>query len=115
ALPADAGGQISFLFVPRNGEETRNVKTALAIYAIAKGWQSGAIVDQHGNLNAAALAQTGHGNFGVIEQHGNGHDARLNQRGRNNSFGIFQFGQHTGGYISQTGNNGAGILFQQGW
>lgn len=115
AVPAHAGGSVSFEITPKNADEETAIRVGLAFYAIAKAIESDAAVIQNGNGNAAGIGQFGDGNFGVIEQQGDGHDASLVQNGNGNAYGVFQFGEGGSAHVAQNGDGGAGLLFQVGW
>jgi hypothetical protein len=115
AVPAHAGGSISFEITPKNAEEETAIRVGLAFYAIAKAIEGDAAVIQNGNGNAAGIGQFGSGNFGVIEQDGDGHEATLTQNGNGNAYGVFQFGEGGSAHVNQNGNGQAGLLFQVGW
>ncbi len=114
ALPAQAGGSISFNLAPRNGQEADMLSTGLRVYSLYRGIKGGDI-RQLGRGNMAGLAQAGRGNLGFIRQRGNGHSATLQQNGNDNAYGIFQYGRNTDAEIVQDGNNGAGATFSYGW
>ena len=114
AVPAEAGGRISFDVAPRNQREAAIFSTGIRVYSLFRGVKDGEI-RQQGNGNAAGLAQAGRGNVGFIQQQGNGHRATLQQNGDNNAYGIFQYGRNTDDEIVQNGNNRSGATFSFGW
>lgn len=115
ALPAVAGGTLSFTMNARNAEEANAVRAGLVLYRIARGVESGAFVHQDGSLNGAAIRQvSGGGSTGVIHQDGNRHRATLDQRGHGQSHGIFQFGNGANADVVQMHNGQAGLTFQFG-
>ncbi len=115
AVPAQAGGSVSFNLQPRNAQEDRAMRTGFAVYSIVNAVKSGGTIRQNGTGNAAGLAQNGWGNFGVVHQEGSGHNGTLTQNGNGNSYGLFQFGRNTGSNVTQNGNGGTGATFQFGW
>jgi len=114
AVPALAGGVISFEVNPTNADEANAIRTGLALYNIVNDIQTNGHITQNGINNMAALGQSGNGNVGVIRQEGNNHNASLNQNGNGNAYGIFQVGNGASGYVNQVGNGGTGLLFQIG-
>lgn len=116
AVPAVAGGQLSFTVNPGNQQEADAIRAGLAIYQIVQGVESGAYVNQNGSLNGAAIAQVANGGSnGVIHQEGNGHNAILDQQGHGQSHGIFQFGNGANANVTQVANGETGLTFQFGW
>jgi hypothetical protein len=116
ALPATAGGTLSFTLNPANQQEGDAMRAGLALYQIVQGVESGAFVHQDGSLNGAAIAQVaGGGSVGVIHQDGNGHNAILDQQGHNQAHGIFQFGDGANAQVVQSSDHDTGLTFQFGW
>lgn len=115
AAPARAGGSLSVELNPRNADEARAMRAGLGIYALVRGANRAAEVNQRGNRNGAAIGQRGNRNRGVVHQEGNDHDASLRQSGNGNAYGIFQFGNGAGGHVTQRGTGGTGMLIQYGW
>ncbi len=114
ALPAHAGGQVSFDLQPANAEQAQAMRMGLGLYALTQGIRNGGI-RQIGNGNAAGLAQNGSGNLGVVHQQGDGHTGTLTQNGNGNACGLFQFGKNTDGHVTQNGDGGACATVQVGW
>lgn len=116
ALPAAAGGSLSFTVNARSADEAQAIRAGLALYQIAQGVESGAFVHQDGSFNGAAIRQVaGGGSTGVIHQEGNGHAATLDQQGHGQAHGIFQFGNGANANVVQTRNGQAGLTFQFGF
>lgn len=114
AAPAHAGGSVSVTIVPK-GDEARIIEQGLQLYALSRDVRNRAKVKQRGADNAAAIGQSGSGNWAGIFQRGKGHTATIDQTGNNNAFAIFQFGKNTSSAVTQQGNGGAGLIFQGGW
>ncbi|NKX45024.1 curlin [Roseicyclus persicicus] len=116
ALPAAAGGSLSFTVNAANPDEARAIRAGLTLYQIARGVESGAFVNQDGSYNGAAIRQVaGGGSVGIIHQEGNGHAATLDQQGYGQSHGIFQFGNGANANVVQTYHGQAGLTFQFGF
>ncbi len=116
ALPAAAQGMLSFHLNANNQKEADIIRGGLMLYQIARGVESGAYVNQNGNLNGAAIQQAAAGgSTGIIHQEGNRHNATLRQTGYNQAHGIFQFGNGTNAAITQNRNGRAGLTFQFGF
>ncbi|SMC50435.1 curlin [Rhizobium sp. RU36D] len=114
AVPAQAGGSISFNVAPRSGAEADLLATGLRAYSLYRDLKGGDI-RQLGNGNSAGIAQGGRRNLGFIRQQGDGHSATLQQNGNDNAYGIFQYGRNTDNNVVQRGNNGIGATFSYGW
>jgi hypothetical protein len=114
AVPAHAGGRISFDLAPGNAADGDLLSTGLRAYSLYRGLKD-ADIRQLGRGNAAGIAQNGGGNLGFIRQRGTGHSATLQQNGNNNAYGIFQYGRNTDTNVVQNGNNGSGLTFSYGW
>jgi len=114
AVPAYAGGRISFSLAPENAEDAGLFSTGLRVYSLYRGLKD-ADIRQLGQSNAAGIAQVGRGNLGFIQQRGNRHSATLRQNGNNNAYGIFQYGRNTETDVAQDGDNGSGATFSYGW
>jgi minor curlin subunit len=116
AVPAAAGGTLSFTVNAGTAEEAQAIRAGLTLYQIARGVESGAFVHQDGSFNGAAIAQVaGGGSVGIIHQEGNGHAATLDQQGHGQSHGIFQFGNGANANVVQTGHGQSGLTFQFGF
>jgi len=114
AAPAAAGGSLSITVLPGNAKDAKAMRTALQLYSLHNGLNSGGIA-QRGNGNPAGLGQNGRGNLGVIHQQGYGHQGTLQQNGNGNSYGLFQFGRNTSANVVQYGGGRTGATFQFGW
>lgn len=115
AVPAIAGGTISFAINARTADEASAIRTGLTLYQAVNDIKANGSISQNGIGNLAALAQGGSGNLGVIHQDGDNNDAALSQTGNNNSCGIFQFGNGASADVDQTGNGDACLLIQAGF
>ena len=113
ALPALAE-QVSYTWTPRDAREAQALSVGLALVSLRQGLRDGATVEQWGRDNAAALSQSGGGNWGLIRQDGDGHAASLSQTGGNNAHAIIQGGTGARADVAQTGGQ-AGITLQYGW
>ncbi|MEZ5827715.1 MAG: curlin [Hyphomicrobiales bacterium] len=115
ATPASAGS-FTISLTPR-GDSADLIRNGLQIYGIVNELQgkNKAKVDQKGRDNAAAVSQSGAGNYGLVYQRGRSHSATLSQAGRNNTYGIFQFGKATNVDVVQVGRGDVGLVFQGGW
>ena len=111
-LPAHAENVISLSLTPRTTQEAQFLRLGLALYAIDRGLQTGATIQQIGRDNAAGMVQGGADNFGLIRQRGRNHTATLEQTGNTGAYAIFQSGKGTTAHVR---NSGAGILLQYGW
>ncbi len=114
--PASAkSGSLSLSINPTNQQQTRLVRTGLAIYALTRDIKGSTSVRQKGRNNNGAVKQQGGGNLGIVHQEGRGHSGTLDQAGNSNTYGVFQFGKRTDAAVSQRGNGNAGAMFQFGW
>ncbi|MBD8064283.1 curlin [Devosia sp. PTR5] len=110
AVPAQAGGQISFGFAPSNPQQAEALNLGLQVFSLVQGLSNeGATVSQNGSGNAAGIDQGGRNNRGLIYQEGNGHSGTIRQRGNGNSCGLFQFGSATNAECIQRGSNRSAI------
>ncbi|MEW5962627.1 MAG: curlin [Pseudomonadota bacterium] len=113
ATPADAGS-VSLTITPK-GESATAIRQGLQIYSWAKSIESRARISQKGTGNAAAIGQSGSGNWAGIFQRGSGHTGTISQSGDNNAYGLFQFGRNTTSNVTQSGNGKVGFTFLGGW
>lgn len=113
AAPADAGG-IAVTVTP-TGDSAKVIRQGLKIYSWTRHLDSRARVDQRGSGNAAAIGQSGSGNWAGVFQRGSGHTGTISQAGNSNAYGLFQFGRNTSAAASQTGNGKVGFTFLGGW
>ena len=115
AVPAFAGGVLSFSYDAKNAEEAHAIRAGLTIYQVVNDIQTNGHISQNGANNLAALAQGGSGHVGIIHQEGNNHNGSIHQTGSNNGYGLFQFGTGANGHVQQHGNGEAGLTLQIGY
>ncbi|WP_172297722.1 curlin [Pseudoruegeria sp. HB172150] len=114
AVPAMAGGTITFGFNAKNQDEANAIRAGLAIYSLVKDIDTNGHITQNGINNAAGIAQGGKNNKGIIHQDGKNHDGTITQNGNNNACGLFQFGNGATGHVNQNGGE-ACLIFQAGF
>jgi hypothetical protein len=111
AAPAET---LTHTWTPRTIEEADALRLGLALYSLNREVRSGGTIRQWGRDNAAALLQSGGGNWGAIIQGGEGHHAALRQTGGGNAHAIIQAGRGAEAAVEQTGGE-VGVTVQVGW
>ena len=114
ALPALAGGSVSFTVSPSNAREAQALRVGLALYALHSDIRTNGHVTQRGAGHAAGIVQVGPNNRAIVHQEGRGHTGTVQQTGGNNSYGLFQFGQNATSHVTQSGGQ-SGLTLQFGW
>jgi len=113
ASPSFAGQSRTFVLTPK-GKQAEVIRESLRVYGWAQQAKNTAGVDQRGRNNAAAVSQSGRGNYGAVVQRGSNNSATLAQNGKNNALAVFQIGRGHTLDASQNGNGNAGIVVQVG-
>jgi hypothetical protein len=114
-MPFGAAAEtLSYTWTPRTAQEAEAIRLGLALYGLRQEIRSGGSIRQWGRDNAAALLQSGEGNWGVIRQRGDGHRATLDQQGGGNAHAVLQAGEGAEATVTQTGRE-VGVTIQFGF